>query len=290
MQSGAGVCTVGLGRLFWYSGSLGYTLGLTGPFCGRFGTSDLGAPVAASWGDGHVSMCAKLRAASWGDGHISMYAQSQGLPRASHRGISAGYVLDPVPVWQSLNPKSQSMQGSVASVAPRGFKAALARFAPQFQGYAQQDSQVGGPAVDAANMALHSPALHGVRSAQSVWTVSALRQQIAHACKSCCVICDAKKTSPTAGEQKRTCGRMVQHDTGPMVRAQELLAFLLDGLHEDLNRVRQKPYIEEPDPAGRPDNALAAEAWANYRRRNDSVVVDHFQARGYPHSQPGPAG
>ena len=30
-----------------------------------------------------------------------------------------------------------------------------------------------------------------------------------------------------------------QHDS------QELLAFLLDGLHEDLNRVRQKPYIEE---------------------------------------------
>jgi hypothetical protein len=43
--------------------------------------------------------------------------------------------------------------------------------------------------------------------------------------------------------------------------------------------VRAKPYIPEPDPAGRPDKALAAEAWANYRRRNDSVIVDHFQAR-----------
>lgn len=39
------------------------------------------------------------------------------------------------------------MQGGVASVAPRGFKAALARFAPQFQGYAQQDSQVRGLAM-----------------------------------------------------------------------------------------------------------------------------------------------
>ena len=33
----------------------------------------------------------------------------------------------------------------------------------------------------------------------------------------------------------------------------ELLAFLLDGLHEDLNRVKQKPYIELQDDKGRPD-------------------------------------
>nr|CAD1841610.1 unnamed protein product [Ananas comosus var. bracteatus] len=32
-----------------------------------------------------------------------------------------------------------------------------------------------------------------------------------------------------------------QHDS------QELLAFLLDGLHEDLNRVKSKPYIEAKD-------------------------------------------
>ncbi len=86
----------------------------------------------------------------------------------------------------------------MGSVSPKGFKAALARFAPQFGGYAQQDSQ-------------------------------------------------------------------------------ELLAFLLDGLHEDLNRVRQKPYVEEADANGRPDKVVAAEAWANYRKRNDSVIVDHFQ-------------
>ena len=64
-----------------------------------------------------------------------------------------------------------------------------------------------------------------------------------------------------------------QHDS------QELLAFLLDGLHEDLNRVRQKPYIEEPDADGRPDEVVAKEVWSNYRKRNDSVIVDHFQAR-----------
>ena len=63
-----------------------------------------------------------------------------------------------------------------------------------------------------------------------------------------------------------------QHDS------QELLAFLLDGLHEDLNRVRQKPYIEEADANGRPDAVVAKEVWNNYRKRNDSVIVDHFQA------------
>ena len=86
----------------------------------------------------------------------------------------------------------------MASVNPIAFKAQLARFAPQFQGYAQQDSQ-------------------------------------------------------------------------------ELLAFLLDGLHEDLNRILRKPYIEEKDDSERPDAEMAAEAWSNYRRRNDSVIVDHLQ-------------
>lgn len=33
----------------------------------------------------------------------------------------------------------------------------------------------------------------------------------------------------------------------------ELLAFLLDGLHEDLNRIKKKPYIEISDANGRPD-------------------------------------
>lgn len=40
-----------------------------------------------------------------------------------------------------------------------------------------------------------------------------------------------------------------------------------------------KPYIEEPDMSGLPDEEVAARTWANYRARNDSVMVDHFQAR-----------
>ena len=37
----------------------------------------------------------------------------------------------------------------------------------------------------------------------------------------------------------------------------ELLAFLLDGLHEDLNRVKKKPYVEIPDHGGRPDKVVS---------------------------------
>lgn len=36
----------------------------------------------------------------------------------------------------------------------------------------------------------------------------------------------------------------------------ELLAFLLDGLHEDLNRIRKKPYIQLKDANGRPDKVI----------------------------------
>lgn len=38
-----------------------------------------------------------------------------------------------------------------------------------------------------------------------------------------------------------------QHDSG------ELISYLLDGLHEDLNRVMKKPYVETKDYDGRHD-------------------------------------
>lgn len=64
-----------------------------------------------------------------------------------------------------------------------------------------------------------------------------------------------------------------QHDS------QELLAFLLDGLHEDLNRVKQKPYIEMKDADGRPDEEYADECWKNHKARNDSIIVDTCQGQ-----------
>ncbi|KAI3693730.1 hypothetical protein L1987_76682 [Smallanthus sonchifolius] len=64
-----------------------------------------------------------------------------------------------------------------------------------------------------------------------------------------------------------------QHDS------QELLAFLLDGLHEDLNRVKQKPFIETKDSNGRPDEEVANEFWSYHKARNDSIVVDVCQGQ-----------
>ncbi|KIL69318.1 hypothetical protein M378DRAFT_184496 [Amanita muscaria Koide BX008] len=93
--------------------------------------------------------------------------------------------------------------GTSSSYAPREFKQQLQRFAPQFIGYQQQDSQ-------------------------------------------------------------------------------ELVAFLLDGLHEDLNRVLQKPFVEKPDWEGGGNLELiqlANRSWEGYMRRNDSVIVDLFQGQ-----------
>ncbi|KAG7439780.1 cysteine proteinase [Guyanagaster necrorhizus] len=93
--------------------------------------------------------------------------------------------------------------GTASSYSPRDFKSQLQRFAPQFSGYQQHDSQ-------------------------------------------------------------------------------ELVAFLLDGLHEDLNRVLKKPYVENPDWEGGGDIELvqlAKRSWEGYKRRNDSVIVDLFQGQ-----------
>jgi len=87
--------------------------------------------------------------------------------------------------------------GRYKYIMPRNFKSVVGRFAPQFSGYSQQDSQ-------------------------------------------------------------------------------ELLTFLLDGLHEDLNRIKVKPYVEMPDSDGREDADIAREAWENYKLRNDSVILDIF--------------
>lgn len=61
--------------------------------------------------------------------------------------------------------------------------------------------------------------------------------------------------------------------------SQEFMASLLDFLHEDINKVSKKPYIETPDHNGRPDSEVAAEAWDAYTRRNDSTIVNLFHGQ-----------
>jgi len=61
-----------------------------------------------------------------------------------------------------------------------------------------------------------------------------------------------------------------QHD------AQEHLSCLLDGLHEDLNRVLEKPYTEGVETDGKSENEIATESWDIYLKRNQSIIVDIF--------------
>lgn len=64
--------------------------------------------------------------------------------------------------------------------------------------------------------------------------------------------------------------------------SQEFLGFLLDGLQEDLSRVKKKPYIEKPDSTDDMINdpeairKMAEEVWDITRRRDDSVIADLF--------------
>lgn len=50
----------------------------------------------------------------------------------------------------------------------------------------------------------------------------------------------------------------------------------MDALHEDLNRVTEKPYSELKDSNGRPDKEVASEAWSQHHARNQSIVIDLF--------------
>ncbi|ETW44598.1 hypothetical protein PFNF135_01167 [Plasmodium falciparum NF135/5.C10] len=66
-----------------------------------------------------------------------------------------------------------------------------------------------------------------------------------------------------------------QHDS------QELLAFLLDGLHEDLNLIRKKPYYEEKLQGGvdKLDVDVAEASWNRHKEINNSIIVDLFQGQ-----------
>lgn len=58
--------------------------------------------------------------------------------------------------------------------------------------------------------------------------------------------------------------------------SQELLLYLLDGIHEDLNRIAYKPLVPNLDGDGTDDAELAERSMALFRSRNDSIIVDMF--------------
>jgi len=80
------------------------------------------------------------------------------------------------------------------------------------------------------------------------------------------------KLKSLVGEKRPEFQGYQQHD------AQELLTFLLDGLHEDGNRVPYpRPCVEDPNCDGKSDHEIAQEAWSGYLKRNSSKIVDIFQ-------------
>eukprot|EP00049_Salpingoeca_infusionum_P000082 m.36996 g.36996 ORF g.36996 m.36996 type:complete len:1622 (-) comp10062_c0_seq1:338-5203(-) len=86
---------------------------------------------------------------------------------------------------------------------------------------------------------------------------------------------DASCVAPT--KFKRAIARVAPQFAGTNQHdAQELLAFLLDALHEDLSRISKKPYVEKQDSNGRPDRIVAAESWENHLKREQSMIVDMF--------------
>ena len=58
--------------------------------------------------------------------------------------------------------------------------------------------------------------------------------------------------------------------------SQEVLNYFLDMMHEDLNRSKVKPYVEQKDGDGINDARIAAEMWDALKARDDSLVRDLF--------------
>ncbi|XP_069470458.1 ubiquitin carboxyl-terminal hydrolase 2 isoform X2 [Ambystoma mexicanum] len=58
--------------------------------------------------------------------------------------------------------------------------------------------------------------------------------------------------------------------------AQEFLRFLLDGLHNEVNRVSSRPRTQPDDLDHLPDTEKGKEMWKRYLQREDSKIVDLF--------------
>ena len=74
---------------------------------------------------------------------------------------------------------------------------------------------------------------------------------------------------------KRTLGNKISRFSGyGQQDSAELINYLLDLIHEDLNRVKTKPYVEVSEDMNRPEHVIAKEYWDGFQARNASIIVD----------------
>ena len=87
----------------------------------------------------------------------------------------------------------------------------------------------------------------------------------------------APRSSVAPRHFKKVLGRFKEAFVGyEQQDAQEFLSTVFDGLGEDLNRVKKKPYIEQPDSEGRSDDIVANIWWANVQKRENSIIQALF--------------
>ena len=74
---------------------------------------------------------------------------------------------------------------------------------------------------------------------------------------------------------KKTLGNKISRFSGfGQQDSAELVNYLLDLIHEDLNRVTTKPYVEMSEDMTRPEHIIAKEYWDGFQARNASIIVD----------------
>ncbi|KAF9454384.1 cysteine proteinase [Macrolepiota fuliginosa MF-IS2] len=84
--------------------------------------------------------------------------------------------------------------------------------------------------------------------------------------------------------RKSICQLRLQYDNSDQHDSQEFLSFLMDGIHEDLNRVIVKPaWAPTPEQEAElerlPVQVASEREWKAWRARNDSLIVDYFQGQ-----------
>ena len=90
---------------------------------------------------------------------------------------------------------------------------------------------------------------------------------------------------PVLNSFKRSiCGLNPQYEGSDQHDSQEFLSFLLDGVHEDLNRILAKPPLnptpeEEAFLETLPPQIASEREWQSWKSRNDSLIVDYFQGQ-----------